>query len=58
MDTNNNENLDSVLKKLQKLQKLYDSAKEVNSEGEAEAAAIAIQRLLTLHNLSMEEWFR
>lgn len=55
MDTNNNENLDSVLKKLQKLQKLYDSAKEVNSEGEAEAAAIAIQRLLTLHNLSMED---
>ena len=54
MDTNK-ENLDSVLKKLQKLKKLYDSAKEINSEGEAEAAAVAIQRLLTLHNLSMED---
>lgn len=49
------ENKENILKKLQKLQKLYESAKKVNSEGEAEAAAAAIQRLLTLYNISIEE---
>lgn len=47
--------LDSVLKKLRKLQKLYDGAKAINSEGEAAAAAAAIQRLLTEYNLTMSE---
>lgn len=50
-----NQNLDSVLKKLRKLQNLYDGAKKINSEGEAMAAAAAIQRLLTQYNLSMDE---
>lgn len=47
--------LDSVLKKLRKLQKLYEGAKKINSEGEANTAAAAIQRLLTMYNLSMDE---
>lgn len=47
--------LESVLKKLRKLQKLYEGAKQINSEGEAAAAAAAIQRLLTEYNLTMSE---
>lgn len=39
-----NQNLDSVLKKLRKLQNLYEGAKKINSEGEANAAAAAIQK--------------
>lgn len=50
-----NQNLDSVLKKLRKLQALYEGAKKINYEGEANAAAAAIQRLLTQYNLSMDE---
>lgn len=49
------ENLEQIKTKLRKLQKLYDSAKKINSEGEAQAAAAAIQRLLTQYNLSMSE---
>lgn len=49
------ENLDTVKKKLQKLRALYESAKKVNSEGEAAACAAAIQRILTQYNLTMEE---
>ena len=47
--------LDSVLKKLRKLQKLYDGAKAINSEGEAANAAALIQKLLTEYNLTMAE---
>lgn len=47
--------MNDVLKKLRKLQKLYESAKQINSEGEANAAAVAIQRMLTAYNLSMNE---
>ena len=47
--------LDSVLKKLRKLQKLYDGAKAINSEGEAANAAALIQKLLTQYNLTMDE---
>ena len=50
-----NQKLDSVLKKLRKLQNLYEGAKKINSEGEANAAAAAIQRLLIQYNLSMDE---
>ena len=50
-----NQNLDSVLKKLRKLQNPYEGAKKINSEGEANAAAAAIQRLLIQYNLSMDE---
>lgn len=34
--------IQDVLKKLRKLQKLYEGAKKINSEGEAENAARAI----------------
>lgn len=47
--------LDNVLKKLRKLQKLYEGAKKINSEGEAANAAAAIQRLLAQYNLTMAE---
>lgn len=47
--------LNDVLKKLRKLQKLYEGAKKINSEGEANSAAAAIQKLLTMYNLSMDE---
>lgn len=50
-----NANLDAIQKKLRKLQKLYEGAKAINSEGEAEAAAAAIQRILTQYNLTMSE---
>lgn len=50
-----NQNLDSVLSKLRKLKSMYEGAKKINSEGEANAAAAAIQRILTQYNLSMEE---
>lgn len=46
--------LDKVMRKLAKLKKLYESAK-VCSQGEAEAAARAINRLLTEYNLTMDE---
>lgn len=47
--------LESVLKKLRKLQALYEGAKSINSEGEANNAAAAIQRLLTQYNLTLDE---
>lgn len=47
--------IEDALKKLKKLKKLYEGAKKINSEGEAAAAASAIQRLLVEYNLSMEE---
>lgn len=53
METNN-QKLDEVKAKLRKLQNLYQGAKEINSEGEAAAAAAAIQRLLLEYNLTME----
>ena len=54
METSN-QKLDEIQSKLRKLQKLYEGAKEINSEGEAAAAAAAIQRLLTQYNLTMDE---
>lgn len=50
-----NKKLQNIVNKLRKLQNLYEGAKEINSEGEANAAAAAIQRLLTQYNLSMDE---
>lgn len=47
--------LENVLKKLRKLQKLYEGAKKINSEGEAANAAALIQKLLTEYNLTMDE---
>lgn len=50
-----NVNMDAIQKKLRKLQKLYEGAKSINSEGEAAAAAAAIQRILTQYNITMAE---
>lgn len=50
-----NSKIDDVLKKLRKLQKLYENAKEINSEGEAAAAAARIQAILTEYNLTMDQ---
>jgi hypothetical protein len=47
--------LQKVLNKLRKLKNLYEGAKKINSEGEANNAASAIQKLLTQYNLSIEE---
>lgn len=47
--------LDKVLRKLAKLKKLYEGAKKINSEGEANNAAVLIQKLLTEYNLTMDE---
>ena len=47
--------LQNVMQKLRKLQKLYEGAKKINSEGEAANAAAAIQRLLAQYNLTMAE---
>lgn len=52
---NQNEKLDAIQKKLRKLQKMYEGAKAINSEGEAAAAAAAIQRILTEYNLTIDE---
>lgn len=49
------ENKDDILKKLRKLMNLHEGAKKINSEDEANAAAAAIQRLLTRYNLSMSD---
>lgn len=46
---------ENVLSKLRKLQRLYEGAKKINSEGEAANAARLIQKLLTQYNLSMDE---
>ena len=48
------DNLDKIKGKLQKLMKLYEGAKKIKSEGEANAAAAAIQRLLAEYNLLWE----
>ena len=49
------EKIDKLYEKLRKLMALKESAIEVGSVGEAEAAAAAIQRLLREYNLSEEE---
>ncbi len=55
MENVNDEKLDAIQKKLRKLQKMYNGAKAINSEGEAQAAAAAIQRILLEYNITMEE---
>lgn len=49
------ENLDAVKRRLQKLMRLYEGAKNINSEGEANNAAAAIQNILLQYNLSMSD---
>ena len=55
MENVSNEKLDAIQKKLRKLQKMYEGAKAINSEGEAQAAAAAIQRILLEYNITIEE---
>ena len=47
------QDINSILSKLKKLQRLYEGAKAINSEAEAANAAAKIQNLLTQYNLSM-----
>lgn len=47
--------LDVVMRKIAKLKKLYEGAKEINSEGEANKAAVIMQKLLIEYNLTMED---
>lgn len=47
--------LDVVMRKIAKLKKLYEGAKEINSEGEANKAAAIMQKLLIEYNLTMED---
>lgn len=54
METNG-KNLDAIFTKLKKLQKLYEGAKAINSEGEANNAAAAMQRLMLQYNLSLAD---
>ena len=44
---------DKIVEKLKKLMRLQEGAKKIGSEGEANAAAAAISRLLTQYNLSL-----
>lgn len=45
----------TIINKIQKLIRLRDGARAVGSEGEANAAAAAIQRLITEYNMSLSE---
>lgn len=47
--------IDKVMRKIAKLKKLYEGAKAIKSEGEAQNAAALIQKLLAEYNLTMEE---
>lgn len=47
--------LETVMRKIQKLKKLYEGAKRINSEGEANNAAALITKLLAEYNLTMDE---
>lgn len=51
----NTQDINSILAKLKKLQRLYEGAKAINSEAEAQNAAVKIQNLLTQYNLSMAD---
>ena len=46
---------EKILDKIRKLIRLKESAKKIGSEGEANAAAAAVNRLLTEYNLSLME---
>ena len=49
------QDINSIISKLKKLQRLYEGAKAINSEAEAANAAAKIQNLLTQYNLSMAD---
>lgn len=56
METNaNQQKMDKVLDTLRKLKAFYESAKKNDSEGEVEAAAAQINKLLIKYNLTMED---
>lgn len=47
--------LDDIMRKIRKLKALYEGAKEINSESEAQMAALLMKKLLTQYNLTMEQ---
>lgn len=47
--------LDDIMRKIRKLKALYEGAKKINSEGEAQMAALLMKKLLTQYNLTMEQ---
>ena len=47
--------LDGIMRKIRKLRNLYEGAKKINSEGEAQQAALLMQKLLTQYNLTMDQ---
>ena len=49
------QDINSILSKLKKLQRLYEGAKAINSEAEAANTAAKIQNLLTQYNLLMAD---
>ena len=59
----NNDKMKKVMDTLQKLKAFYESAKKNDSEGEVEAAAAQINKLLIKYNLtnsftnSISTWF-
>ena len=54
------QDINSILSKLKKLQRLYEGAKAINSEAEAANAAAKIQNLLTESKSAIERlyWVR
>ena len=46
---------DDIMRKIRKLKALYEGAKEINSESEAQMAALLMKKLLTQYNLTMEQ---
>jgi len=51
----NNAEMDKIMSKIKKLKALYEGAKKIGSEGEAQNAAALLNKLLLQYNLSMEE---
>ena len=50
-----NDNMDKIMSKIKKLKALYEGAKAIGSEGEAQNAAALMNKLLLQYNLSMDE---
>lgn len=51
----NNVEMDKIMSKIKKLKALYEGAKKIGSEGEAQAAAAVLNKLLLQYNLSIDE---
>ncbi len=51
----NTSGMDAIMSKIKKLKAMYEGAKKIGSEGEAQAAAALLNKLLLQYNLSMDE---